>query len=109
MNLIYTKLARSIWLFDIRDLNPKGKDILGGLVAWIKDAYSFAVAPDPANPIPNPTPVLAPAPQTAPQQASGGLVFQRGRFQAQQEISVAIGSLTIYTDGIVIDTTSSTD
>ena len=53
MKRIHTKLARSIWLFDVRDLNPKGKDVLGDLVGWIKDAYAFAVAPDPDNPQPN--------------------------------------------------------
>jgi hypothetical protein len=110
MKLIHTKLARSIWLFDIRDLNPKGKDIVADLVEWIKDKYSFAIAPDPDNPVPEPSLAKSPTlPQQAPPQASGGMLFQRGRFQAQEDIFVEIASLTIYDDGIVVDTTSSTD
>lgn len=109
MNLIHTKLARSIWLFDLRDLNPKGKDLVGDLVGWIKDQYGFAVAPDPDNPIPSPPAPTSPAPQTAPTQAPGGLAFQRGNFQAQEEFFISIHSLTLYDDGIVVDTASSTE
>lgn len=109
MKIVHVKLARSIWLFDIRDLNPKGKDLLGDLVSWIKDTYNFSVAPDPDNPVPNPPTATAQAPQTAPVQAPGGLVFERGNFQTQEEFFVAITRLTVYDDGIVVDTTSSTD
>jgi len=112
MKLIHTRLARSIWLFDIRDLNPKGKDLLGDLVEWIKDSYQFAVAPDPKNPVPsgpsNPVPP-APVQSPAPPQAPGGLLFQRGHFQARKEVSVEISNLTIYNDGIVVDAASSTE
>jgi hypothetical protein len=112
MKLIHTRLARSIWLFDVSDLNPKGKDIISDLVDWVKNAYSFAVAPDPDNPIPDQTSVAVPAspvPQSAPTQAPGGMTFKRGNFQSKEEIFISIASLTIYTDGIVIDTTSSTE
>jgi hypothetical protein len=107
MKLIQTKLARSIWLFDIRDMNPKGKDIIGDLVSWIKESYDFAVAPDSNNPLPNATP----PPTTAAPKAEVplGLTFQRGSFQAEEEIYVAINNLTIYDDGIVIDSASSTE
>jgi hypothetical protein len=107
MKLVHAKLARSIWLFDIRDMNPKGKDILGDLVAWIKDAYHFTVAPNPDNPEPN----AAPPTTTASPKAEGipGLTFQKGSFQAEEEIYVAINNLTIYDDGIVIDAASSTE
>ena len=104
MKRIHTKLARSIWLFDVRDLNPKGKDVLGDLVGWIKDAYAFAVAPDPDNPQPNTAAPSAPGLQTPPTvQTPGGLLFQRGRFQAREETFVEIASLTIYNDGIVVE------
>lgn len=109
MKLIHTKLARSIWLFDIRDLNPKGKDLLGELVSSIKAAYGFSVAPDPDNPVPNPPPPTAQVPQTAATQGPGGLVFQRGNFETQEGVFVTITGLTIYDDGIVVDTASSTD
>lgn len=107
MKLLHTKLARSIWLFDIRDMNPRGKAIMGDLVSWLKDAYNFSTAPDPENPVPNasPPPTTA-APRT---QATLGLTFQNGSFQAEEEIYVAINNLTIYDDGIVIDAASSTE
>jgi hypothetical protein len=102
VKILHVKLARSIWLFDIRDLNPEGKDLMGDLVHWIMETYGFPEGPDPDNPIPNQPPTTAPVQQTA-QQASGGLVFKRGHFQ-----NVEISSLAIYDDGIVVDTTSST-
>jgi hypothetical protein len=107
MKLIHARLARSIWLFDMRDLNPKGKNILGDLVSWIKNTYSFAAGPDMANPVPN----AAPPATTASPKAEGipGLTFQGGSFQSEEEIYIAINSLTIYDDGIVIDSASSTE
>jgi hypothetical protein len=42
-------------------------------------------------------------------QGPGGLVFQRGHFQVRDEVFIALNALTIYSDGIVIDTSSSTD
>jgi hypothetical protein len=109
MKLLHTKLGRSIWIFDILDLNPKGKALLGELLSWIEDTYDFAVAPDSDNPVPNtPAPGVQQA-QTPPPLAAGGFLFQRGRFQAREDIFVGINNLTIYDDGIVVDTTSSTD
>jgi len=112
VKIIHTRLARSIWLFDIRDLNPRGKDLLGDLIEWLKDAYQFDVAPDPDNPVPSgpsnklpPAPVQSPAPPHAP----GGFLFQRGRFQAREEFFIEITNLTIYNDGIVVDAASSTE
>jgi hypothetical protein len=88
-------------------MNPKGKDILGDLVSWIKEAYDFSVAPDSNNPIAN----AAPPATTAAPKAEGipGLTFQRGSFQAEEEIYIAINNLTVYDDGIVVDAASSTE
>ncbi len=107
MKLVHARLARSIWLFDIRDMNPTGKDFIGDLVSWIKESYAFSMAPDPDNPIPNATP----PPTTAAPRAEGvpGLTFQRGSFQLEEEMYVAINNLTIYDDGIVVDAASSTE
>jgi|CZKS01.1.fsa_nt_gi hypothetical protein len=102
MKLIHVKQARSVWLFDLQDLNPKGKDVLEDLVDWIKDTYAFAVAPDLEQALPPPTKdgvsTLSPS----------GLTFQRGRYQVREDSFIEIVSLTLYNDGIVIDTTSST-
>jgi hypothetical protein len=101
MKLIHVKQARSVWVFDLRDLNPKGKDVFGDLIDWIKEAYGFAVAPDPENPVATAPPNSA--------SAAPGYVFQRGHFQVREEIFIEITTLTLFNDGIVIDTPSSTE
>lgn len=104
MKIIQVRLARSIWLFDLADLNPRGKDISEDLINWIKENYDFKVAPDPR--------VIATRVTAAPaipgNQAPTGIEFQRGHFQAREEIFIEINKLTLYSDGIVIDTSSST-
>ena len=98
MRLIHVKLARSIWLFDLADLNPKGKDLQEELIKWIKDNYSFAIAPDPDS-------VNRLGSQSG--QAASGLLFQKGHFQVREEVFIEV-NLTVYSDGIVIDTMAST-
>jgi hypothetical protein len=102
MKLIHVKQARCVWIFDLQDLNPKGKDVLEDLVDWIKETYSFAVAPDLDKVMP------PPSKETTGNLSSSGLIFQRGRFQAREDSFIEIVSLTLFNDGIVIDTTSST-
>ncbi len=97
MKKIHVKQARSVWLFDISDLNPKGKDFTEELVAWIRDRYSFVTIPDLKD-------VLA---KSGTDKAIG-LIFQRGRFQTADGSFSEIVSLAIHNDGIVIETTSST-
>jgi hypothetical protein len=55
----------------------------------------------------NPIRPAAQAPGALP--GPGGLVFQRGHFQVRDELLIALNAMTIYSDGIVIDTSSSTD
>jgi len=103
MKLKSVKLARSIWLFDLQDLNPSGKDLGEELFAWLKDAYGFAIAPD----------LRALLASTKGDQSSAfgtptGAIFERGHFQAREEVYVEISKLTVYNDGIVVDTPSST-
>src|SRR5437588_11746610 len=99
MKLIHVQKARSIWLFDWRDLNPRGKDITEELIDWIKDSYQFATAPD-AQSAHLAVPPTGPVSST---QAPEGLVFQRGHFQVREELFIEISSLSIFADGIVID------
>jgi hypothetical protein len=104
MKIIHVKLARSIWLFDLQDLNPSGKDIIEELVGWIKEGYDFKIAPDPAAAMSaNRAPLGGPG-----NQGPSGILFQNGRFQAREEVFVEISSLTLFRDGIVVDTPSST-
>jgi hypothetical protein len=93
MKIKSVKLARSIWLFDLQDLNPTGKDVAEELFEWIKSAYDFSVAPDLS--------ALA-------QAVSTGAVFERGHFQVRADVFIEISKLTVHNDGIVIDTPSST-
>jgi len=107
MKLIHVKQARCVWLIDLQDLNPKGKDVIGDIVPWLKEAYNFAVAPDLDKILSSGTkPPTAQDPATA--LPSAGLAFQRGSFQVREDSFVEITSFTIYNDGVVVDTTSST-
>jgi len=91
MNLLQIIRGRAIWLFDIRDLNPRGKAIDEDLVEWIKDSYSFGQSPKPEDKPQNPS----------------GLAFSNGHFQVREEIFVEV-AVTIYADGVVAETRSST-
>jgi hypothetical protein len=83
--------AKSIWLFDINDLNPHGKDIVSTLPHLIKSKYSFEKAP---------------ASMAAVDPETKGLKFERGRFQVRE--SYITVSLEIYNDGLVANSWSST-
>lgn len=97
--------ARSIWLFDLQDLNPSGKDITEDLFDWIRDSYGFSIAPDLRTLL-----ATAKGNQTGAdaQPLSNGAVFEKGHFQTREEVFIEIGKLTIFNDGIVVDTSSST-
>ncbi len=100
MKIKNVKLARSIWLFDLQDLNPSGKDIAKELFEWIKSAYDFSVAPDLGA-------LLAARSNQAANQDKAA-IFERGHFQARADVFIEISKLQVYNDGIVIDTPSST-
>jgi hypothetical protein len=76
----------------IRELNPRGKTIMPELLEWLKETYHFDKAPSSITDLDEKTRALA---------------FERGQFQAKEEIFVDI-SLKIFNDGIVAETQSST-
>lgn len=92
MELLNIVRARSVWLFDITDLNPRGKNVEEDLIVWLKDAYSFSKAPS--------------SPQDLDE--SKALVFTGGNFQARDEYFINV-ELRIYSDGVIADTRSSTE
>lgn len=92
MQILNVLGAKAIWLFDIDDLNPRGKDIVSDLFAWIKENYFFEKAPTSVD-------------QLDPEHKS--LKFERGRFQVKEEIYIAV-DLEIYKDGFVANSRSST-
>ena len=48
MKVLNVVAARSTWLFDVADLNPKGKSLFPELIDWLKDNYHFKKAPESA-------------------------------------------------------------
>jgi hypothetical protein len=92
MKIVNVVSAKSIWLFDINDLNPRGKDIHPELLEWLKDNYHFDKAP-------------ASIEQVDPK--TQALKFERGRFQIKEEIYISV-DLEVYNDGIVANSRSST-
>jgi hypothetical protein len=90
MQLLSVIRARSIWLIDILDLNPKGRHIESSLIEWMQANYHFMKYP-----------------ASIPDFNQGeSLTFAQGSFEAQDGlISV---DLTIHRDGLVAETRSST-
>jgi len=92
MELLNVGTARAVWLFDVNELNPRGKTFLPDLLEWLKDAYKFESSPSSVTDL---------------DKESKTWSFVRGSFQVRDEIFVDV-SLKIYTDGLVADTWSST-
>ena len=105
MKIKNVKLARSIWLLDLQDLNPRGRDIAGQIFDWVRQRYGFVVGPDPRAPLAenSTSPV-----RSGNQPVSTGAVFENGRFQVRDQVVIEITKLAVYNDGIVVDTSSST-
>ena len=93
MKVLSVAAAHSSWLFDISDLNPKGKSLFPEMFDWLKDNYHFAQAPASIADLDKDTKAL---------------VFLNGEFQAREEVFVAV-ELRIFNDGLVANSSSSTD
>src|SRR5713226_4722568 len=85
-------LARSIWLFDINELNPTGKSIFPEMLIWFGEKYSFQTYPK----------SLAELDKEAK-----AFVFKAGEFQTENDTIVV--NLSLYNDGIVAETWASTE
>jgi hypothetical protein len=92
MQLLSVGIARSIWLFDINDLNPTGKSIFPDVLLWLGEKYSFQTYPK----------SLADT-----DQEKKGFLFKAGEFQTSDDTIVV--NLSIYNDGIIAETWSSTE
>ena len=92
MNRVHIARARSIWLFDMRELNPRGKNISLELIHWLRDEYKFIKVPQSPSDI---------NPETK------SLDFVDGSFTTDDGRSVFV-ALSIYNDGVIADTRSST-
>jgi hypothetical protein len=92
MELINVALARSIWLFDLNDLNPLGKSIFPDAFSWLAEKYAFDTYPKTIG-------------GTDPEKK--GYLFKNGKFQRDED-SILV-NFSIYTDGLVAETWSSTE
>src|SRR5580704_17868259 len=91
MQLLSVGLARSIWLFDINELNPTGKSIFPDILAWLGEEYCFQTFPRAIAEI---------------DKEKKGYLFKTGEFQTGADtINV---NLSIFGDGIVAETWAST-
>src|SRR6266404_2637321 len=93
MQIVHVRMAKSIWLVDIRDLNPRGLSIYP-MVAGIAERYKFKYFPlkaEDANP-----------------NRSEGMVFADGAFAIGNTLH-RITKCAMYGDGFVVETGLSTD
>ncbi len=91
MEILNVRSARSVWLFEARDLNPRGVNVLP-LVAAVKEKYQFLKWPN--------------TPEELVPENPKGSQFQAGAFAIGDLILTV--SFTLYNDGIVAETLSST-
>lgn len=93
MRLLHVHLARSIWLGDIRDFNPQGKSLYRVIWPFLTETYKFRKFPS----------------LTESSDLTKGISFQDGEFQiSQDELPIAV-NLTIYNDGVLADSSSSSE
>ncbi|MDO9211688.1 MAG: hypothetical protein Q7V48_13215 [Deltaproteobacteria bacterium] len=92
MELKSVNLARSIWLGPLIDLNPRGINIYPIIIPLLIDSYKFKIFPSPKEKI----------------DEGGGLKFEQGEFKTKEGALPLAVNLTIFRDGLVADTRSST-
>lgn len=92
MQLISVGLARSIWLFDVNELNPTGKSIFPDILMWLGEKYSFQTFPKSIAEMDS---------------EKKGFLFKAGQFQADDDRIMV--NFSIYNDGFVAETWSSTE
>jgi hypothetical protein len=91
MKIIHVEIARATWLFPLQELNPTGRSFTQAFIE-LKDRYKFKKAPA----------------HTLDFDAEAkGLIFDQGEFVNREGVPI-IAKLSIFTDGIVSDTWSST-
>lgn len=90
MRLLHVSLARSIWLFSLNDLNPRGKD-WRPFASDLVQRYGFTTYPKVGDPL----------------DFQKGIKFESGTFTSPDGDAISL-NVTIYNDGIVTDTRSST-
>jgi hypothetical protein len=91
MKIINVDVARTSWLFPFQEINPAGRSFTQAFIE-LKTRYKFKKAPTHTLDFDT---------------EAKGLIFDQGEFVNRDGISI-IAKLSIFTDGIVSDTWSST-
>src|SRR4030067_1882914 len=90
MKLLSVSLARSIWNCSFNELNPRGKDLYPAIPLLV-NLYKFRKFPS----------------QTETLDYSKGIKFEDGEFKNSEGEPIGL-NLTVFADGLVVDTRSST-
>jgi len=93
MHVLKVINARAVWLFPIEDFNPHGKSIGNDLINWLKSTYRFQKYP---------------ATEFDLDAETKSLTFAGGQFKTTSGENIYV-SLTIYNDGLLANTQSSTE
>lgn len=91
MDIINVVTARSVWLFDLAEMNPQGKKLRPGLLTWLQNKYGFERIPS----------------STIDVDETKALVFSRGVFKNKEVVEIQI-ELKAYEDGLIANSISST-
>jgi hypothetical protein len=92
MELLSVNTAKAIWIISVNDLNPRGRN-LDGLIKWLTSRYQFEKYPA----------------SSFLEDQSKGFVFSTGSFpRGPREDDNIYVDLTIFNDGLVANTRSST-
>jgi hypothetical protein len=91
MKLLNVALARSVWLFNTEDMNPRGMDLVP-ILAGIQARYKFQRHPTKIEEV-YPT--------------DGGIKFGSGSFKSE-DCQILVQALTVFNDGLVAETRHST-
>ncbi len=93
MRLLSVGVAKSIWLFDINELNPAGKQLFPDVLIWLGEKYSFESFPKAISEV---------------DKEKGGYQFKQGQFQTEEGHSYT-ANFAIHGDGVVVETWASTE
>lgn len=91
MQLLSVGVARSVWLFDLNELNPSGKSLFPEILLWVGEKYSFQTFPKALSDV---------------DEKTKAYLFKMGNFHTQ-EGAVNV-NLSFYNDGLVAESWAST-
>jgi hypothetical protein len=92
MQLLSVGLARSIWLFDVNELNPTGKSFFPDVLTWLGERYGFQTFPKSIGEVDS---------------EKKGYIFKNGNFKSGETQIMA--NFSFFNDGLVAETWASTE